>query len=480
MARTTAIYSVSQQENQMKTNYKFPVLESRELMTLYNTMGFEIINESTLSKPTTMFMKILIEQIMDKFLCISPYSLTERLTMMKNQENNNENDETNNENESGSYNSIKYDYHPQMNIFASQRVMFNFLRDCGIDDFSIRDISKPDSPRLKIILSALINYARFREERMGDLDELMDKNDETLKGYKELIENNHILENQINEIDINLKNQPHTLEELYNKNEELENQLRSLKMMQKQLNEDHEKYRSEKTGLINELENQSALYIETEKDLEEIRPYIKESPESVKDLIQKMKDSEKKEMKALETVEQKLRLINTSFNSFQFLVQELGNLIKILDEMKVEANRNKNYDQKLKSLKNQLIETKEKSNEYSRKIVQIERQLKHNEERITKLRSFYTEKMHSLEEKLTSQISEFSGLKTQKNLDDVELSEKEAQINNWNNKIFAFQKQFDSECKEANLEFDKLNAKVLLYISEIRNKINDSKDMLSM
>ncbi len=36
----------------------------------------------------------------------------------------------------------------------------------GVDSFSIRDIINPNGPRLRRILSAIINFAKFREDRM--------------------------------------------------------------------------------------------------------------------------------------------------------------------------------------------------------------------------------------------------------------------------------------------------------------------------
>lgn len=491
MARPSEIYRSQQQSSQVKNKYKFPVLDSQELVLLYDTMGFDI-SESSITRPNYSFMKSLIEQILDKFLYISPHSLKDkvaRVEMNYSDSDNEERTENDKNDKNGDFglqpslnqrngNNFKYDIKSSISIVACQRIMYRFLCDCGVDDFSIRDISKPESSRLKIILSALINYARFREERMGDLDELMDKNDQTLDNYKLLLKKNKETEEQIGRITESLSNQSYTQEELYSHNEDLENQLRNLRQLQKQLTEEHEKYRSEKTGLINELENQSALYIETEKDLEEIRPYIKESPESVKELTQKMKESEVKESEMLKQLEHKLKNLTASIDSFQLLTQEFINLHKFVEDLKVESSRSKTYDDKLKSLHSQVVETTEEANEYNRKIVQIERQLKHNEDRIKKLQLFYTEKMKSLEEKIASQNNEYNALKSEKNLEDVDLSEKEAQINDWTSKIADIQRQYDLECKEANFDLEKLNSKVLLYIDEIKNKINESKKLL--
>ncbi len=37
---------------------------------------------------------------------------------------------------------------------------------CGVTDFSLLDVFKPDAKRLRRNLSAIINFAKFKEERL--------------------------------------------------------------------------------------------------------------------------------------------------------------------------------------------------------------------------------------------------------------------------------------------------------------------------
>ena len=45
----------------------------------------------------------------------------------------------------------------------------------GIHDFSIRDLIKPDPLRVKNILSAIINFAKFREEQLIVFDKYTER-----------------------------------------------------------------------------------------------------------------------------------------------------------------------------------------------------------------------------------------------------------------------------------------------------------------
>ncbi len=49
------------------------------------------------------------------------------------------------------------------------------MRACGIMDFDISAINFPDQKRIKKILAALINFTKFREERLNLFLDLQDK-----------------------------------------------------------------------------------------------------------------------------------------------------------------------------------------------------------------------------------------------------------------------------------------------------------------
>jgi kinetochore protein Nuf2 len=45
----------------------------------------------------------------------------------------------------------------------------------GVDDFTLKDIIKPETPRLRMIFSGVINFAKFREEQLVLFEEFSSK-----------------------------------------------------------------------------------------------------------------------------------------------------------------------------------------------------------------------------------------------------------------------------------------------------------------
>ncbi|GMM31866.1 kinetochore-associated Ndc80 complex subunit [Martiniozyma asiatica (nom. inval.)] len=424
------------------TKYKFPVLENIELVKLFTTMEFNI-TEIMIERPTTPFMHSLIDQILDKFLLISPNDLrAQRSQTQTGQE------------------------HTSLNLapIIAQRIMYKFLLDCGIPDFSLRDIVKPESQRLRIILSAIVNYARFREERMLECENML--RGDIVGDFHELKNLNENLKFKIDKLNNSMGN--------INSKENLESELFKLKSEQEQLTSQHEKYKTQKSGLVNELENISAIYVQVERELEEVRPYVKESPEGIKELLRKMRESEKREKERLDQLKKKLADINISIASLELILTDFEGAIKRIDELQQESLRHNSYSEKFKLIKSQINDTQDEVNEFTRNITQVENQLKHGEERLIKMESFYKDKMNQFVSKMSNQQIEFKKLKEDQIADEIEISEKQSQISEWERQINNLTQIWDHECKDAVLVMNQLNGEINLYLEQMSAKIKDA------
>jgi len=54
----------------------------------------------------------------------------------------------------------------------------------GIDDYCIRDVLKPEPGRVRMILSGIINFARFHEDNIYVLQAYMDESVNILRKLK--------------------------------------------------------------------------------------------------------------------------------------------------------------------------------------------------------------------------------------------------------------------------------------------------------
>eukprot|EP00916_Digyalum_oweni_P013636 GHVL01022402.1.p2 GENE.GHVL01022402.1~~GHVL01022402.1.p2 ORF type:complete len:709 (+),score=112.44 GHVL01022402.1:84-2210(+) len=92
-----------------------------------------------------------------------------------------------------SYNSLRFFESPEIYSEAVPflvmiRHLQKFLSTCGITDFRLQDMSKPEPKRLKRHISAMLNFARFRQERELAWAAVQDERDEVLLAHSRMTE----------------------------------------------------------------------------------------------------------------------------------------------------------------------------------------------------------------------------------------------------------------------------------------------------
>ena len=70
------------------------------------------------------------------------------------------------------------------------RYLTRFLYACGINDFTLMDLGKPDGFRTRRILSAVINFIRFREDQSAGMEELAKEAEENAENVNLIQEEN--------------------------------------------------------------------------------------------------------------------------------------------------------------------------------------------------------------------------------------------------------------------------------------------------
>jgi len=73
-----------------------------------------------------------------------------------------------------------------VSLVAFYRLILQLMSEVGIEDFSLRDLIRPEAGRFRLILSAVINFAKFREEQLSVFEEFSRRADEALEQRQKL------------------------------------------------------------------------------------------------------------------------------------------------------------------------------------------------------------------------------------------------------------------------------------------------------
>lgn len=379
----------------------FPLLDLKELVMCLQSCDFSLANEESIFKPTSHYMIKLYEQIIKGFTGVSTDSY------LASTRDGTEEDEIM--------------FFGTLQILTLNRTCYKFFQNIGVEDFNMTDLNKPEYERSRRLLSAVVNYARFREERMFDCKRFISEMEVLLDNLRSKFDDFNLLQRQTRDIEEEInsieprptdadKNELISLEE---KNKSLESQLKKLTRIQEALSLDYNNYKLEKQKLLKELETLGYQLVELESKREKLEKYsqtdMKELSNSMNELNGLLKDKQN----TLEELQQKKNVLQTSSQTFEKVIDELYELLRIISTDLQEYHRTETT---LIEIKQQLVSSRDNLNNilsssilYKFSILQdqlksqqkrfdelqkeTEEQSKHNKARIDDLNNKYSEEI---------------------------------------------------------------------------------------
>lgn len=151
----------NQQQRQL---YSFPELKSSEILQCMEDLRIPL-SDQELNKPTTMVVQRIFEGFADIFMGIPKDTFASVQPSF------------------GIMEMLEYpDLHmDSISLISFYRTILRLMIEVGVEDFSLRDLIRPEGTRLRLILSAVINFAKFREEQLAVFEEFSRKSDEIVE-----------------------------------------------------------------------------------------------------------------------------------------------------------------------------------------------------------------------------------------------------------------------------------------------------------
>lgn len=213
-----------------------------------------------------------------------------------------------------------------------QRLML----ECGIDDFTINDLAKPDGNRLYRILSYMINFTRFREERTDVIDEHFQKGEKAKERIEQLYFENQELTARVQALRQQRAKEEPMIRRAKEVQKMMSEELYAFSKREKTLTSEWNKLKQEKEAYVKTLEDRQFFITKTLQEAEKIRPYIVDSPDKLQQVITDMGTSLSQEKAAVDSVERKNRALQTSADSFAIVEQDVISAIKVMEECEAE------------------------------------------------------------------------------------------------------------------------------------------------
>ncbi|GAV52223.1 hypothetical protein ZYGR_0AG02140 [Zygosaccharomyces rouxii] len=316
----------------------FPLLEIPELAICLQSCDFSLATEDNISRPTSMYVMTLYKQIIDNFMGISADSL-----INIGREGNEEDDAA---------------YNATLQVLVLNKICFKFFQNIGVNDFNMLDLYRPDALRTRRLLSAVVNYARFREERMFDCNRFISQTEALLGQLRSKFDDYNLLQQQLEDYD---EEAAHfggpELEALEENNKELEAQLKNLTQVQQTLSLDYNKYKDEKQKMLKELESFGFQLVELESLKEKLSKYSETNLQALQEGITELQAMLNDKQRSLTELQKSQQNFEITTKTFQRVIEELYELLRIIS---TELQESHMKESNLMDLKQQLIIRRDK------------------------------------------------------------------------------------------------------------------------
>ncbi|RXK41686.1 hypothetical protein M231_00921 [Tremella mesenterica] len=299
----------------------FPMMTTGEIMDCLAALGINVAQED-ITKPTWNSAQMIYSSLLDALMGVPPDALDQPkaalLGMME-------------------YKELYADALQFTMLFRHCRALASL---CGISNFNMSDLTRPDAQRLRTALSGIMNFAKFRDERsqfhLALVAKVAKQSDKAQQ-----------LRKKLEQIDINMgeitarhaADRPLT-DKAKERNDSLRSELMGLRTEQVNLSHEVEDLKRERGALSEQATNKMHELATLTSQTTLARSRLVQSPERIKRNISEMTHQVTVEKATLSTYQQQARSHQNRLEVFGGLERDLKELIdleKTIEQQKIKV-----------------------------------------------------------------------------------------------------------------------------------------------
>ncbi len=284
---------------------------------------------------------------------------------------------------------------PELAFF---RACTKMMTVCGVHDFSMKDLLQPDPKRVRRHLSAIINFAKFREERLVMYSELAVKRDQLLDTLKRLQDEEAGVAKELAAMQEQTASEAAEMESLEKGCEVAEDELEELNRKQAEIRAQGGELKKQSQELKESLAKATETLELATEERERTRGQIVRSPARVrKELASAGKEVEVEKKEGL-AAERDAREMNLRVQAVQKGEKEVAKALKSIEEIDAELAKQKLATKELKDATKNVQGNRQKATEATVEIENLKRQASRFEERLAHLRRSAKSKDEAIEQ----------------------------------------------------------------------------------
>ncbi|CAK9436726.1 uncharacterized protein LODBEIA_P56810 [Lodderomyces beijingensis] len=269
---------------------RFPLLSPQEIATCLQECDFAI-SEAQVSRPTRAAIEPVIAECVHLFMGIDERSLDVEKTLLL------------------------------------YKLAERFFKNIGVSDLLVGDITRPQPRRTQRLLSALVNYIRFREQ----LSQEFENKAHEAEAVVEAVEAGDARARELME---QIQSFPQTsFDHVRVYNRRLEGRLRAMKQEQLGLTREHEAYRGRKRELAAKAEDVEFLLGEVQEQVEEVKAVLSLDVSVVERVVDDLRGEATAQAQAAATLELRFSRLGRTVDAVQVTKVKVRELVKLAEEV---------------------------------------------------------------------------------------------------------------------------------------------------
>ncbi|KAK3239512.1 hypothetical protein CYMTET_50565 [Cymbomonas tetramitiformis] len=237
---------------------------------------------------------------------------------------------------------------------AFNRALTDLVLSAGIHDFALKDLYKPESGRTRRILSAVINFAKFREEKVQAYEELRENSDATQERYAQLQEANLTLNNQLRNIMSERDAQQPEVDQLERETAELAAKIAALNKEHTGLTTELESLKATDNELSDKVAKEKSHVDSAHQEAQRLRGQIVQSPDRLQRALTDLSNTVEKDKSAVGDAEKKSRELQTRLDTLSKVERDVQKCVNMMMEADVEMAKHKEISRSIKSAKSKI------------------------------------------------------------------------------------------------------------------------------
>ncbi|KAF9928180.1 kinetochore-associated Ndc80 complex subunit nuf2 [Linnemannia zychae] len=286
-------------------------------------------------------------------------------------------------------------------IFLQQ--LASMMHEVGVNDFSSRDVTKPEADRVRRVLSAVINFAKFREDRQPAFFQEMREADEVIDLIVDREKEHEQMTQELENIKQKRIAQEPRVEELKIINQNLALEMEEYKRQEIETTRLKDEVTKERSGLAERNKELNAALEKATKELDILQSQRVHVPETLEqDLVQIPESIQS----LIAQVDQHRKQVQTKYAAVDRIESVPRELISVREMMSVTLALLEKYHQgadELETLKSTIENRKLTDMTLTSKLDQTERLTRNTEEKHRILRETLQQKRDQHEADVASQ-----------------------------------------------------------------------------